>query len=789
VLTLKLFGAPAVEAGGELVAGRAVQGHRLALLALLALARGRPVARDRITALLWPENSTDRARHQLSDSLYIARSALGTDIIRSTGDDVVLNADAVTSDVATFERLLDEGALEQAVESFAGPLLDGFHLPDGGEFERWLDGERQRLAQRHTSALESLADGSETRGDYAAAEKWWRRLAAHDPYSGRVALRLMRALDAAGDRAGALRHARIHEALLREEFEAEPDPAVTAFAERIRVEPPARAVPERAAKADPEPEPNEAVDVVEAKPVAPRPAPNDTFPARASKRRHMRTFAAAGSVVLLVVLALAWNGRISRAREAPPTTARSIAVLPFVNMSPDSATGYFSDGLSEQIITALSRIPGLHVAARTSSFALRDDRLDVRVIGDTLGVEVVLEGSVRREGRTLRVTAQLIDARTGYHLWADEYDREVTDALALQDEIAGAIASALELRLPARAAPSPMRQAPNPAAYDLYLRALHLRDDMSGDAMLAAMELLDRAIEIEPGFALAWAEKANVVGPLINYGHVPRERGLAEMRTAVARALELDPELGEAHVALGILRLFHEWDWEGGERALRRAVELNPNDPHAWHNLGNQLIVAGRIEEAVAAGRRGVALDPLNARLRGILAVELMTAGRHDEALAEYERARDLDPMNPNVLGTGPGVPIGAEIHAARGRPENAVEELVRIAALRGAMPAELDALRAAFAKGGMPHVWRSWLAMDLRLTGGAVNPLRRALLHAFGGETEPALDWLERAYAARVPVLIFVQRYAAVLPEVRSHPRYMRIVAEMKLAPQQPPR
>ena len=206
MLTLKLFGAPAVESGGSLVAGRAAQGHRMALLAVLAVARGRPVTRDRITALLWPESPTDRVRHQLSDALYIVRSALGADVIRSTGDDLVLNADAITSDVGTFERLLDEGAPERALESFTGPLLDGFHLPDGGEFERWLDGERARLAQRYTAALESLAHGSETQGDYAAAEKWCRRLAGHDPYSGRVALRLMRALDGsdrerhAGDR-------------------------------------------------------------------------------------------------------------------------------------------------------------------------------------------------------------------------------------------------------------------------------------------------------------------------------------------------------------------------------------------------------------------------------------------------------------------------------------------------------------------------------------------------------------------------------------------------------------
>ena len=798
MFTLKLFGTPTLEAAGGLVSGRAAQGHRLALLAVLALARGRPVTRDKLAALLWPESSNDRARPQLSDALYIVRAALGADVIRSTGDELVLNPDAVASDVGAFERLLDDGQPEAAVELFAGPPLDGFHISDGGELERWLDAERARLARRYAAAIEALAEAAEAAGDLAAAERWWRRLAAHDPYSGRVALRLMRALEGAGDRAGALRHARIHAALLKAEFESAPDPDITAFAERLRAEPPARATPRetavRAARAplsddttgparEAVPGPSQSAfpsaAVVRESAEAP-PSPRDTWSA---PRRHWparrRVVAAVGAA--LVVLAGAWSYGFSRSREAASAPARSLAVLPFANMSPDPAAGYFSDGLSEQIISALSRIPGLRVAARTSSFALRAGGLDVRVIGDTLGVEAVLEGSVRRDSETLRVTAQLIDARTGYHLWSGEYDRALTDALALQDEIAGAIAAALELRLPARAAPSRSHRAPDPAAYDLYLRALHLRDDMSGDAMLAAMQLLDRAIEIEPDFALAWAAKAHVVGPLITYGHVPRVQGLPLMRATVARALELDPELGEAHVALGMVRLFFDWDWAGGERALRRAVELNPSDPHAWHHLGNHLSIARRHDEAVEARRRGIALDPLNGRLHGILAVDLSAAGRHDEAVTAYERARGLDPMHPNVLGTGPHVPMGAVIHVARARPADAMTELVRVAALRGSAPGELDALRAAFATDGMPGVWRRWLALDRRLSGGAVNPLRMAMLHAFAGDTEQALDWLEQAHAERNPGIVFVQSWEPLIPELRSHLRFRRVLAEMK--------
>ena len=769
--------------------GRATQGHRLALLAVLALARGRSVTRDKLIALLWPESPPERARHQLSDAVYIVRTALGADVIRSTGDDLVLSADAITSDVGKFEQLLDEGRPEVAVDLVAGPLLDGFHLSDGTEFERWLDGERARLTARHATALETLAESSESRGDFVGATSWWRRLAAHDPYAGRVALRLMRALDAAGDRAGALKHARIHAALLREEFETGPDPDVEAFAERLRVEPHTRSVPEPVTPSSRPPAtpplPIRA-DASEAGTASIEPAPTDASvptPASPTLRRTWpaRSYAL-GAVVVLLVFAIAAAVNLSRARGgASPSAARSLAVLPFVNMSADSANNYFSDGLSEEIITALSRIDGLRVAARTSSFALRDGNLDVRVIGDTLGVDAVLEGSVRREGNRLRVIAQLIDAETGYHIWADEYDREVADVIAVQYEIAKAIAGALRLQLPAAQSAGRARRTPSLAAYDLYLRALYLRSRLNEDALEQATDHLDRAVELEPDFALAYAAKATVIGPRIFYHYIPRDEGVRAMRVAVARALELDPDLGEAHVARGILALFYEWDWVSAERALRQAVQLNPNYPHAWFELANYLHAMGRIEEAAEAQSRAVALDPLDARLPMILAMNYLVLGKFDDALAQYERVRRLDPSNALMLGLGPTIPVGpVRIYLARGRDAEAMEELLRIATLRGATSAEQAAMRNGFAKSGMPGLWRSWLDMDLRQFGNGIDPMRAASLWASAGDTTRALDWLERAYAARIPGLIFV-RSDPVFAGLRSHPRFLRIISEMK--------
>jgi serine/threonine-protein kinase len=765
VLKLKLFGTPSIEAAAGPVTGRAAQGRRLALLALLASARGRAVSRDKVIALMWPESPTDRARHQLSDDLYILRTALGEDVVRSVGDELSLNPGAMASDAEMFEQLLDDARHEAAVELFAGPLLDGFHLADSVEFEQWLDVERTRLGRRYAAAVESLAEQSEANGEFAAAVSWWRRLAEHDPFNGRITLRLMRALDAAGHRTDALKHARSHATLLREEFDAEPDPEVMAFAERLRLAPRARSAPEPDA-------------------IPPTPSRSHvaapSVPSRDVPDRKRRSLGYALAATLLLVLAiLAMRGTVGRTLDTPPL-ARSVGVLPFVNMSADPANAYFSDGLSEQIITALSHVHGLRVAARTSSFALRDRSLDVRAIGDTLGVAAVLEGSVRREGNTLRVTAQLIDAATGYHIWSAEYDREPEDVLAVQQEIARAIAGALDLRLATRDQAESASQQPGFEAYDLYLRGLYHRNSLAADALHHASNYFDSAIALEPDFARAYAAKATVVGPQIFFGHVPRDEGLREFRTLTARALELDPNLGEAHAALGLLRLFFDWEWDAAEQALRRAIELNPSDAHAYHHLGNHQRAVGRLDEAIRMRERAVELDPLNARTIITLAADYMVLGLYDSALVHYGRAQKLDPSHTLLLGSGPFLPTGpGEVYLWQGRDEQAVEEYLKSATLRGASADELSEMRRAFAASGMPGFWRSWLEMDLRRSRGAPDALRVAKLWGLAGDTARSLDWLERAYAERNPALIFLQHDPA-FAHVRSHPRVVRILREL---------
>ena len=767
MLFLKLLGGPSVISSGTVVSGRAVQGRRLALLAILAAARGRPVTRDKIIGLLWPESPTERARHQLSDTLYILRTGLGDDVIRSTGDDLALNDEVVGSDLADFERLGDAGQLEDAVALYAGPLLDGFHISDAAAFERWLDAERARVAQPYAAGLEELARRSETAGDFAAAVDWWRKLAAHDPYSARIALGVMRCLDAAGDRAGALRHARAHAELLQQEFEAEPDSDVVAFAEQLRQTPPRRVARRTAAAHAPEPEPE---------PEQPSVASHARL---RGGRVGIRSVFAAAAVVIMIGVGAIYGFSALRSQAAP--TGRALAVLPFVNMSADSGHDYFSDGLTEQIISALSRIPALRVAARTSSFALRDKQLDIRAIADTLDVDVVLEGSVRREGNRLRVTAQLIDAASGHHIWSGNYDREMRQILEVQDEVAGDIAQALELRMPRRPARASNQRPPNLAAYDLYLRALYLRDTFTPEALSQARRFLDRAVELDPEFALAYAHKATVLGPAIYWGYVPLESGVAEARAAVTRALALDPELGDAYGALGMIKLFFDWDFAGAERALERAVELNPNDHHAWHQLANYHRAMGHPPAAARARAQAVALDPLNVRMGVLLAADNAASNRIDEAHAQFNRSMRLDPAHPLLTGSGPNEPAGPwVIYWRQGRHAEVVAEYLRIGSMRGANADELDDLRSAFQRGGMPAFWRSWIDFDVRHAGPTPQPVRLATFYALAGDTEAALDWLERAFAERNPAMIYIFANPMLAP-LREHARFRRIAQQMK--------
>jgi len=313
-------------------------------------------------------------------------------------------------------------------------------------------------------------------------------------------------------------------------------------------------------------------------------------------------------------------------------------VLPFVNMSPDPEQEYFSDGLSEEILNLLAKLRELKVIGRTSSFAFKGQNVDLREIGETLGASYLLEGSVRKAGDDLRITAQLIETGSGTHLWSQTYDRKLENVFQIQSEIAGAIAEALKLSLVgADDQPPAVQVAASIPAYERYLQARRLIQGRTRAGLEAARGLMAEALELDPDYAPAHAEAAKAVLLLTSYGDTPLEEAAAAARAHLDRALALDPELAEAHAVTGALYLTLR-DFERAEAALVRALDLNPSLSDALHFRASNLETAGRLGEVLAARRRLAELDPLNLANLASLASALAWSDQPDEALAVTRR-------------------------------------------------------------------------------------------------------------------------------------------------------
>ncbi len=353
--------------------------------------------------------------------------------------------------------------------------------------------------------------------------------------------------------------------------------------------------------------------------------------------------AAAGWLVFAGGSAVAGSGAESESGDV----IESIAVLPFSDMSPEGDQEYFSDGMSEEILDALAQVPGLRVAARSSSFQFKGESPDVREVGEKLGVNTVLEGSVRRDGDQIRITAQLISTEDGFHLWSESYERQLSSIFAIQKEIAAAIVEALRLRLPGGAeTPLVKEHTSDLDAYDLYLQGRALVHQR-GSALRRAIPLFEEVIERDSTYALAWAALAETYSLLPWYTTVADSAtwdiALTRAEQAALVALELDPELAEAHLVLGNT-LRDRRQWEAAEREYRLALELRTEYANAHQQFAEMLVASGRIEEALEEARLGAELDPLTAIRFNVLGYILRTNRRYDESIEALRHAESLDP-------------------------------------------------------------------------------------------------------------------------------------------------
>ena len=465
-------------------------------------------------------------------------------------------------------------------------------------------------------------------------------------------------------------------------------------------------------------------------------------------------------------------------RSPAATDPTSIAVLPFVNVGGAAQDEYFSDGMTDELTGALGDVPGLRVASRTSAFAFKGRNVDAREIGRALHVGSLLEGRVRRDGQRLRVSAQLTSASDGLALWSETYEREMRDVFRVQDEIAGAIAAALRVRLTAAAdtAAGSRARTADMVAYDLYLRGRYHLHRRGGAELQRAAGYFEQATRRDPGYAAAYAGLADAMALLPVYGDTPADSAFAVARAAAERAVALDGTLAEAHTTLGLV---HKslGEWEAAERALRRAVSLDAGHAPAHQWLGEVLIITGRVPEAAVAIQEAARLDPMSAVIHAELAYTLGLLGRAEGAFTAGRRGIELAPE----LWTAHAFLGYAYLFNAR--LPDALREIEAAVALDSTVTPVLGTLAYAYGAAGRADRART---LAMRLDALAERPNGSAIAASLAwlgaGDRERGLAWLERAAERRDSWLYAMSVNAPFFDAVRDDPRFAAVVRQMGL-------
>jgi TolB-like protein/Tfp pilus assembly protein PilF len=417
-----------------------------------------------------------------------------------------------------------------------------------------------------------------------------------------------------------------------------------------------------------------------------------------------------------------------------PITDKSIAVIPFRNMSSDQDQEYFSDGLSEELIILLTKIPDLKVIARTSSFAFKGKDEDLRIIGEKLGVANLLEGSVRKSGNRLRITVQLIKAEDGSHLWSEIYDRTLDDIFSVQDEIAAAVVTELKVTLLKNA-----NNSMNPEAYNLYLEGKFLADTRSKQNFELAIDKLKQALAMDSTAEQIWAELGSVYSYQAGYGYIPTEEGYALARQASERALHLNPDLAETWDNLGWISMYYDLDFSKADAAFKRVLEIDPANASALNNSAAMQSCLGKVDEAIALYNKAISADPLRPAGYNGLSLEYFYKGDWEKSEEAMEKVLEITPDYSSAYYQL------ARIQLAQGDGEDAIETLKKEAdelwKLAGLSLAYSQLHQEADAKKALQEL------ID-KYTEGAAYQI--AATYASRGEIDSAFEWLERAYQQR---------------------------------------
>jgi TolB-like protein/DNA-binding SARP family transcriptional activator len=607
-----------------------------AVLAVLAVAGARGCTRERLAALLWAESDEGRSRQALRDALYAVRRTLDPCAVTSDGHLLRLDPGAVASDVQAFTQALACGRHADAVLAYAGPLLDGFHVGDAPEFERWLEVERGRLAREHREALEHLAGAAERSGAWHEAVAWWGRAVEHDPLNSHFVLQQARAMAAIGDRANALLAADAHVRRLREDLDLPPDREFLADIARIRdgVVPVRRGGAVLPASA--------AARLPPAADAGPVPQPAHDGAGRGHRRRWVW-----GGVAVAALAALFAAGRWLRGPDRLPPPRTAIAVLPFVSLGPDTSHAYLASGLHDELLSQLARVAELQVVGRMSVAGYRGSAAPPRRIAEELGVGSLAEATVQVIGNRLRVEVQLVEPYTGATLWSGTYTRTLNDAFAVESDIARRIVAAVGATLTNEEAGAiAAASSPNPQAYAFYLQGLeyYRRPGRLRSNLQAAGQLYGRALALDSAFAPAHAALSLVDFALHGLGYDPAPARRAQAIAEAQAAVRLAPNLPQAHFVAGLARYGGRGDVRGALKEFELAARGAPNDAEVWIWVGNARAALGAWDSSMAALARARRLDPRNADLLHVIGDRLHYLHRYREAIAAYRQEAALAP-------------------------------------------------------------------------------------------------------------------------------------------------
>jgi TolB-like protein/Flp pilus assembly protein TadD len=495
------------------------------------------------------------------------------------------------------------------------------------------------------------------------------------------------------------------------------------------------------------------------------------------KRTRSKAVVVVGSLAgVAIVVAIVLGGYFYFSRQSK-TTIDSIAVLPFVNQNRDPDTEYLSDGLTESIINSLAELPGLRVSPRSSVFQYKGKDIDPLKAARDLGVRAVLTGRVMQHGDNLTIGAELVDVRDNKQLWGEDYERKLSDLLAVKQDISGAISERLRTKLSGEEQKQlTRRDTRNPEAYQLYLKGRYFWGKFTEDGTKKSIEYYRQAIEIDPNYALAFAGLCSAYNIQGASGLVTPREVIPKANAAAEKAIALDDTLSEAHSCVGSNKLYFDWDWLTAERELKRAIELNPNAADAHDLYGGYLQATGRLDQAIAEYQRARELAPLSPQYTTDLAYGLYANRQFDQSLDAYRKGAELDPNFPVV----PFLP--GQIYERKGAYQEAIAECQKTIASRGREPAAVSALGYAEAMSGAKSEAQK-IANELvaRWQQHYFPPFLIALVYTALDDKDQAFAWLNKAFAERDSQLTWVNTERQ-LDSLHSDPRFADLLRRMGL-------